>query len=163
MATGHDIAMALRAAYLAMHRQTDACLARHGVTADQLVLLAALDRGDALTQKELASRTASDANTVRAMLLLLENRGIISRTQHATDARARTVTMTPKGKRIFNQLWESSEPIREQLLSALGPREATVLLGILERVTQACNTPRALTAKRMSNHRPNKSNEGVQK
>jgi DNA-binding MarR family transcriptional regulator len=163
MTAGHDIAMALRAAYLAMHRQTDACLARHGVTVDQFVLLAALARGDALTQRELASRTASDANTVRAMLLLLESRGIISRSPHATDARARTVTMTTKGRRIFKQLWVSSESIREQLLAALKLREAQALLVLLERVTQACFTPRDLTAMRTRNYRLNKSKQGVQK
>ena len=36
--------MALRAAYLALHRRSDARFARHGVTADQFVLLATLAR-----------------------------------------------------------------------------------------------------------------------
>src|SRR5205085_66588 len=54
MATGHEIAMALRAAYLAMHRRSDAQFARRGVTADQFVLLAALAGGGAVTQRDLA-------------------------------------------------------------------------------------------------------------
>lgn len=163
MVTGHEIAMALRAAYLAMHRQTDACLARHGVTADQLVLLAALASGDALTQRELADRTSSDPNTVRAMLLLLEARGIVSRSPHATDARARTVSMTSKGRRIFKQLWDASEPIRQRLVAALEPRKPQDLLVLLERVSQACATAHALTAKRKRNQQLDESNEGVPK
>jgi len=137
MTTGHDLAMALRAAYLAMHRRTDAALARHGVTADQFVLLAALARGDAVTQRDLARRTTSDPNTVRAMLLLLESRGLIARRRHRTDARARTVTLTAKGRRAYESLWAAGEPVREELVTALGPGEAETLLGLLGSVTRA--------------------------
>ena len=37
MNTGHELAMALRAAYLAMHRRSDARFARHGVTANAIL------------------------------------------------------------------------------------------------------------------------------
>ena len=87
MADGHDLAMALRAAYLAVHRRTDAALARSGVTADQFVLMAVLAGGGARTQRDLARRTGSDPNTVRAMLLLLEGRGLVARTPHPTATR----------------------------------------------------------------------------
>jgi DNA-binding MarR family transcriptional regulator len=89
MASGHDIAMGLRAAYWAMHRQTEAGLARGGVTADQFVLLALLAEWDGITQQELVRRAASDANTVRAMLVLLESRGLVARQGHPTDRHAR--------------------------------------------------------------------------
>ena len=70
MTTGRDLAIALRAAYLALHRRSEARFSSHGVTADQFVLLATLDRGTALTQRELARRMSSDPSTVRAMLVL---------------------------------------------------------------------------------------------
>src|SRR5215813_14073568 len=116
MTTGSDIAMALRAAYLALHRRSESRFARHGVTADQFVLLATLARGHALTQRELAYRMSSDPSTVRAMLVLLERRGLVARDTHPTDARARTVALTPKGKKAFRQLWRAGEPIRERML-----------------------------------------------
>src|SRR6516225_12017635 len=106
MALGHDLAIALRAAYLALHRRSEATFARYGVTADQFVLLATLARGgDALTQRELARRMSSDPSTVRAMLVLLEQRGLVERDTHPTDARARTVALTAEGMRTFRQLW----------------------------------------------------------
>ncbi len=49
MTTGHNIAMAQRAAYLTFHRQADAHFTRRGVTADQFVVLSALADGDAIT------------------------------------------------------------------------------------------------------------------
>ena len=129
--------MALRAAYLALHRRTDGRLARHGVTADQFVLLATLAQGDAQTQRDLARRTASDPNTVRAMLLLLEGRGLVARTPHPTDARARTARLTAKGRRTYAALWARSEPVRAELLAALRPGEGPVLLDLLARVARA--------------------------
>ena len=87
----------LRAAYLALHRCSDMQFAKLGVTADQFVLLATLARGHALTQRELAARMPSDPSTVRAMLVLLEERGLVSRNTHPTDGRARTVALTAVG------------------------------------------------------------------
>ena len=122
MTTGHDLAIALRGAYLALHRRSEAAFTQHGVTADQFVLLATLARGHALTQRELARRMSSDPSTVRAMLVLLEERGLVEREAHPTDARARTVALTAKGTRAFNRLWAAGEPIRAQMLDALGRR-----------------------------------------
>src|SRR3954463_4343454 len=115
MTTGHDLAIALRAAYLALHRRSDARFAAHGVTADQFVLLATLERGHALTQRELARRMPSDPSTVRAMIVLLEGRGLVARDDHPTDARARTVALTAAGGRAFRQLWAAGESIREAM------------------------------------------------
>ncbi len=142
MTDGHDLAMALRAAYLALHRRADARFARHGVTADQFVLLATLASGDALTQRDLARRTGSDPNTVRAMLLLLEARGLVARGRHPTDGRARTAALTPAGRRAYRRLWRAGEPVRRRLLAALRPGEAATLRDLLARLTRAL-TPAA--------------------
>jgi DNA-binding MarR family transcriptional regulator len=137
MATGSDIAMALRTAYLALHRQTDAALARHGVTADQFVLLATLNRGHALTQRELGRRMSSDPSTVRAMIVLLEKQGLVERDAHPSDARARTVSLTAGGKRAFRKLWAAGDAVRAKLLDALPPGEADSFLALLTRVADA--------------------------
>ncbi len=138
MTAGHHIAIALRAAYLALHRRSEAAFAPHGVTADQFVLLATLARGgDALTQRELACRISSDPSTVRAMLVLLEQRGLVDRDTHSTDARARTVALTAAGKRTFRKLWTAGEPIRAQMLGALQSEEAETLVRLLAKVSKS--------------------------
>lgn len=116
MRDGHELAMALRAAYLAMHRQTDALLAPSGVTADQFVVLSALSENDALSQRELVERTSSDPNTLRAMLVLLERRGLIERPPHPTDGRARSVALTATGRQTYRTLWRVTEPVRRRML-----------------------------------------------
>jgi DNA-binding MarR family transcriptional regulator len=133
----HELAMSLRAAYLAMHRRTGAALARTGVTADQFVVLSALSEADALTQRELVSRTSSDPNTMRAMLVLLERNGLIKRRPHPSDGRARSVSLTRTGRSAFRNLWRESEPLRMALVAALAPVEAKTLVDQLRRIAQA--------------------------
>jgi len=141
MTTGHDIAMALRAAYLTFHRQAEAHFAGRGVTTDQFVLLAALAAGDAVTQQDLVRRVASDPNTVRAMLLLLEGRSFVARKRHPTDGRARSVVLTAKGRRMHDKLLAGSEPLRTRLLAAFRPHEVPVLLEFLGRIADVMALP----------------------
>jgi DNA-binding MarR family transcriptional regulator len=104
------------------------------VTADQFVLLTLLAEQDGITQQELVRRAFSDANTVRAMLLRLESRGLVTRGQHPTDRRARSVRLTRRGRRVHEQLWADSAPVRQELLAAFRPEEADTLIGWLSRI-----------------------------
>ncbi|HEV3340465.1 MAG TPA: MarR family transcriptional regulator, partial [Pirellulales bacterium] len=140
MTSGREVARALRSAYLALHRHTNACFAKDGVTADQFVLLAVLAEADAVTQQELVRRVGSDPSTMRAMLLLLEGRGLVAREPHPADGRARCVTLTGKGRQIFEKLWKKSEPLRARLLAAFRPNEVTALVELLHRVAEVMAT-----------------------
>ena len=155
MTTGRDVAIALRTAYLALHRRSDAAFAPHGVTADQFVLLATLARGgEALTQRELARRMSSDPSTVRAMLVLLEQRGLVERDTHPSDARKRTVALTAKGSRMYQRLWAAGEPVRAQMLGALQPGEAETLVRLLGQVAEALNAECVPVGGSTSSHSP---------
>jgi DNA-binding MarR family transcriptional regulator len=134
-----ELPMALRAAYLALHRQSDAQFAKYGVTADQFVLLATLSRGKALTQRELARRMPSDPSTVRAMLVLLENQGLVQREIHPEDSRARNVALTAAGKRKFRTLWKAGESIRAEMAHALKPAALEALVMSLKSITDTLN------------------------
>ena len=136
----------LRAAYLALHRCSDMQFAKLGVTADQFVLLATLARGHALTQRELAARMPSDPSTVRAMLVLLEERGLVSRNTHPTDGRARTVALTETGLRKFRQVWKAGQAIRDQMVSSLSVAERRSLVRLLRRVSKSLADPMMVVA-----------------
>ena len=137
METRDRLPLELRSAYLALHRRSDLQFAKLGVTADQFVLLATLARGHALTQRELAARMPSDPSTVRAMLVLLEERGLVSRNTHPTDGRARTVALTESGLRKFRQVFKSGQPIRDQMVSSLTDQETSSLVKLLRRVSES--------------------------
>jgi DNA-binding MarR family transcriptional regulator len=146
VATGHELALALRVAYLTLHRRTGAVLAADGVTADQFVVLWALSEAEALTQRELVERTDSDHNTLRAILVLLELRGLIERRPHPTDGRARHVSLTIEGRRVFRKLWRRSEGLRLEMLEKLPEKDVNTLVALLRRFARALARPRAKTA-----------------
>jgi DNA-binding MarR family transcriptional regulator len=137
MKASDRLPLELRSAYLALHRCSDVQFAKLGVTADQFVLLATLERGHALTQRELAARMPSDPSTVRAMLVLLEKRGLVSRDTHPTDGRARTVALTAVGQRKFRQAWKAGQAIRDRMVSSLSDTESKLLVKLLGRVSKS--------------------------
>jgi DNA-binding MarR family transcriptional regulator len=134
MSDGHAVAMALRAAYLSMHRQADAFLSSHGLTANQFVLLALLAEQDGVPQRDLVERASSDPNTIRPMIHALEDKGLLVRQQHPDDGRAWLIRLTRKGRRTFDKVDADSEPFRSRLMSALDPGENRQLIQMLERI-----------------------------
>ena len=137
MVNGHEIAMALRRAYLAMHRQADASLSPFDLTANQFVLLALLGERDGVPQRDLVDRASSDPNTIRLMLKSLEEKGLIKREPDPNDGRAWLVGITGKGRRTFNRVRSETEGFRELLLSELSERESDALLRALDKVAHA--------------------------
>ena len=123
-----ELPMLLRAAYFGMHRVSDSHFASHGITADQFVILACLAEEDTITQKDLARRASSDPSTIRAMLVLLEGRGLVARERNLEDSRERLVILSAKGRRLFERLFKSSEPIRVQMLAGFSEDEARLLV-----------------------------------
>ncbi len=141
MVSGQELAMRLRRAYLTMHRAANAVFAAHGTTADQFVLLALLADADGITQKDLVDRSSSDANTVRAMLLLLEGRGWVRRDPHPTDGRAWCVRLTPAGRTRHARLVVAAADFHDQLSRVFAPAECADLLVALDRVRAFQFTP----------------------
>ena len=76
------------------------------------------------------------------MLVLLEQRGLVQRDVHPTDSRARTVALSPEGKRKFRQLWTAGDPIRAQMVETLEPDEVETLVNLLTKVAQSLNLER---------------------
>ena len=137
MATGHEIAIVLRTAYLLMHRQTNSFLSPFGITADQFVLLAILANQDGITQQELTRRASSDPNTIRAMLVLMEKKGLVKRQSHSVDKRARSIMLTDMGKQLFTKLSMQIKPLQEALQSPYRDEESDALVRFLDRMSKA--------------------------
>ena len=154
MRNGRELPMLLRAAYFGMHRVSDTHFASHGVTADQFVILACLGEEDTITQKDLARRASSDPSTIRAMLILLEGRGLIARNWNPDDSRERLVTLTAKGRRLFERLFKSSGPIRAQMLAGFSDDEASLLVGCLRRLIENMSLAKARSGRRRAKSGP---------
>lgn len=137
MTTGKDIARSLKTAYAVMHRQTQSLLSQHDMTAEQYVLLALLCTEDGISQNELTARASSDPNTVRAMLVLMEGKGLLVRKPHESDRRARRVLITATGRRKYNKLAKVLKPLQDAMLSPFDEQEARRLVESLQRLALA--------------------------
>lgn len=133
----HNIPMSLRAAYLSMHRQSEMNAQKHGITANQFVLLMFLAEDDGISQRDLVERAFSDPNTIRAMLVLLEKRGLVERDQHPEDGRKRNVTITLKGREIYQKVSDENETMRQTLTSLFSPEEIQKLILFLDTISKA--------------------------
>lgn len=137
MTAFHDnLGMRLRGAYLSVHRRTDAHFAQFGITSDQFVVLSLLAEEDGITQQELSVRSYSDANTMAAMLRLLEKHGWVTRHPHETDRRARSVQLTRKGRLLADQLQKSLDEFHADLYGTLPGEQGGCIEEWLRRVVE---------------------------
>ena len=155
MTTGNDIAIALRAAYLALHRRSEAAFAPHGVTADQFVLLATLARGGTPSPSgnSPAACRPTPAPCGRCSSCWSSADWSSGTRTRPTPAK-RTVALTAKGKRTFRRLWAAGEPIRARMLGALRPGEAETLVGLLTQVAEVLNAEYVAIGGSASSHLP---------
>jgi DNA-binding MarR family transcriptional regulator len=75
------------------------------------------------------------------MLVLLEERGLVSRNTHPTDGRARTVALTATGLRKYRQAFEAGQAIRDQMVTSLSAAETRYLVKLLRRISKSLADP----------------------
>lgn len=77
------------------------------LTQTQFVLLAALGwlskKSKAVTQVDIANQSNADRMMVSKVLRTLEEKGFITRREHETDTRAKTIRLTAQGERVLQQ------------------------------------------------------------
>jgi MarR family transcriptional regulator, organic hydroperoxide resistance regulator len=141
-------AQKLRIAYLSVHRVSDACFLRRGVTADQFVLLSTLAEEDGINQKQLSERLSSDQNTVTAMVRLLERNKMIRREIPEGDRRSRTVYITAKGRKLHKKLLTEAKDIHQALDRLMPDEEMKLFLQVLDRIPEVITNAGRISLKK---------------
>jgi DNA-binding MarR family transcriptional regulator len=68
----------------------------------------------------------------------MEGAGLLRRTPHETDRRAKRVTILPEGARVFLEAQGIALELQKTVLSPLSRAEAALFLELLERVADSC-------------------------
>ena len=89
---------------------------------------------EGVTQCELADLLASDPNTVAAMAARLEKHGLILRKPHERNSKARSIYMTPAGRRQLAKLVEAMKPVHVALSACFTGEDGEKGLAALDRV-----------------------------
>lgn len=124
----------IRRAHLSMQRYTDAIFAPRKITSDQCSLLWIVRRREGIRQNELAEELFTDPNTVTAMVVRLEKRGLIRREVCQEDGRARRVSLTPAGRRLVGRLSDDWDEMRHKLRALFSGDNGQEALRILDDV-----------------------------
>jgi DNA-binding MarR family transcriptional regulator len=103
------------------------------------VLLASLwwlaNHGDAEpTQADLAEQAGTDPMMTSQVVRKLETRGLLTRTQHHKDSRARALDLTRSGERLVAMALADVEAADEEFFGALDDRGRRTFIDVLERL-----------------------------
>jgi len=124
----------LRRAYLSICRCGDAVFSPYGVTTDQYALMRIVQRTPGISQSDMGNDLFADANTISAMVSLLEERGMLLRKASRLDGRVRCLYLSRRGRALMRRLWDDWAPMRRQLRDCFQGETGQQALLILERV-----------------------------
>jgi DNA-binding MarR family transcriptional regulator len=96
------------------------------LTQTQFVLLAALGwllkKNNAVTQIDIANQSNADRMMVSKVLRTLQEKGFITRQEHETDTRAKTIRLTTKGEVILQKALIKVENADLDFFAGLGTK-----------------------------------------
>lgn len=108
---------------------------RFGLTISEWRVMAVLGQSPGLSARAVAARTAMDKVQVsRAVASLLAAKRL-TRTAHAKDARVAHLSLSLKGREIYNQVVPLALALEQQFLSVLNPQERKALNDLLEKLS----------------------------
>jgi DNA-binding MarR family transcriptional regulator len=138
------LASALRISVSRLARRLRAERQSEGLEPDlsdtQLAALAALERHSAMTPGELADHEKVQPPSMTRVITVLEERGLIMRTPHASDRRQVVLTVTDYGRQVVQQSRKLREAWLAKRLRELTPQERAALRAaapVLEKLSQS--------------------------
>ncbi|MCA8898465.1 MAG: MarR family transcriptional regulator [Hyphomonas sp.] len=115
-----------------------------GITLRQFSLLAALDGNDGASQSDLVNATGIDRSTLADMVARMESSGLIKRASSKTDARAKSVTLTAKGKKALDKALPAVEKADAALFAEMPKTKQDALMsGLMGMTEPAAPAPKA--------------------
>lgn len=133
----HPTLFALKRAYHAARHVLEAELQDFGLTLAQIdVLKLTLEAPSGkLDQRALQTGLGVTSATLTRLLAGMERSGLIARDAHPTDARGKTVRVTPKANRALEKITKDREAdYAARLLSGFTKAETSALTAMLERI-----------------------------
>ena len=111
----------------AMGRALARHLAVHGIPVGMWYFLRVLWEEDGLSQREVGRRVGATPAATTEQLRNMEERGLIARVGHATDARQKDVSLTAEGRALKDTLLDYPRRIEAHALAGLSVGEAAFL------------------------------------
>src|SRR6185437_9313176 len=134
-----SLPMALLRAREAVMRGFRRLLREHGLNEQEWRIMRALMEADQLEIGELAERVFILKPSASRTVKNLENRGIVRRSRPSSDQRRALITLTPRGRALFDELAPHSELEYARISRVIGGNDMDELYRLLGRITDALN------------------------
>jgi homoprotocatechuate degradation regulator HpaR len=118
----------------------------HGLTDQQWRIIRALNEVQELEIVELGKACCLHAASLSRILPKLEEEGLLSRRNNKNDQRRVIVSLTAKGRRLFEVVAPQSEAIYAALAHALGPQKLEQIYSLLDDVIGLAHPKKARPA-----------------
>ncbi|MFN3348673.1 homoprotocatechuate degradation operon regulator HpaR [Pseudorhodoplanes sp.] len=118
----------------------------HGLTDQQWRIIRALNEVEALDIAALSRACCLHTASLSRTLPNLEAEGLIARRANKDDQRRVSVSLTAKGRRLFETVAPQSEAIYAQLAREIGPQRLEQVYGLLDEVIGILQKPRPQSA-----------------
>jgi DNA-binding MarR family transcriptional regulator len=115
----------------------DAALAPHGLTTPEYTALSVLRHRDGLSSAQLARRTLVTPQAMNALVMSLERRRLITRSNHPVNARVQRASLTPRAKQLLDVCDEATASVEASLLAGLSRSESRAVRRWLETCIEA--------------------------
>ena len=117
--------------------ELDRVFAAHGLTAANfgvLVTLARVDDGRGVSQRRLMAELGLTSGTISVRMDRLVDEGLVDRRVDPESRRNTLITLTARGRELFERVVPAHLANEDRLLAALDPREREVLAGLLRKL-----------------------------
>lgn len=110
------------------------CAGRYRLTPVQHVIMTALYRHPGVDQATLAALVALDKVTVGAVVVRLERRRLVARTDSPADRRSWALSLTGEGTALLKRMQPAIRKSQQRLLAPLGASERKQFITLMRRV-----------------------------
>ena len=108
-----------------------------GISVSQCYVLETLNRYSALTVNKLAEKMHLSISTITRVVEPLVNKEYVRREADLDDRRVRLISLTPKGKSIFNESWQNVFESEKIILANFPPEHREMLVDLLKKLNKA--------------------------
>ena len=137
MSTPTKLAESLIEIRSVMRRRVDAALAAKGLSLAKFKILSVLDENGPCQPSLLAAKLNQVARSITDAIDVLERDGLVARTPHPTDRRARLLSITVKGSSLVRATQGPKSDAIEAVFSVLSRSQQSQLLDLLNQVKAA--------------------------
>lgn len=118
----------------ALHRNGDRITAEYGLNQQQFVVLSEIvDRGP-ISQKRLVGELVIEKSNLSKIVKKLKVLGLIDITPSSEDGRATLLSITPRGKSVWQECMEKFDAWQSRWVAPLSEEEVSQALRVLERL-----------------------------